>query len=110
MNNLIDLNSIGFTESSDPKNQGLGRKIGRYWVSKAVFERAQKLVNDAFATLTWDKPQTVRSICFHPDWASWSWGLRINLGRSLKYFVDQGMLPLTIVNQGKKGPRRYMHK
>ena len=108
MRNAIDLNSIRFSECCASKQAGLGLEIRGYWVQKSVFELAQKLINATFTTLTWNKPLQVKNICADPDWGSWPWGLRFKLGRCLKYFVEEGMLPLTIVNPGKGGPRRYM--
>ena len=88
----------------------LGLDVHGYWVQKSVFELAQKLIDGALDGLIWKKPLKVNDICFHPDWREWKLGLRIKLGRCLVHFVELGMLPLVIINIGKKGPRRYMHK
>jgi hypothetical protein len=41
-------------------------------------------------------------------WLSYRIGVRISLGRCLKYFAHQEMLPIREANPGKKGPRRYI--
>jgi hypothetical protein len=84
--------------------------IEGYWVQKSVFELAQKLIDATLHGLSWKKPLKVDDICFHPDWNDWKLGLRIKLGRCLVHFVELGLLPLVIINPGKKGPLRYRRK
>lgn len=86
----------------------LGIKIRGYWVRKSTFEVTQKLLEKNLPLLTWEKPLQSRDICCHKDWDSWRVSLRHNIGRCVRHFSEEGMLPLRIVNPDKGGPRRYM--
>lgn len=102
---------IDFQERSGSKAPGLGLLLpGNYWVHKSHFDEAWKLIHAANPALDWQGEQIAETLCADPDWKYRKCGIRIKLGRCVKYFVDQGMLPLKVANPGKKGKRKYIRK
>ncbi len=110
MDSYISLDGLVFTEHPNPQRSGLGMNVRGYWVEIHIFELTKKLINASFDQLPCDKKLEVSDICSDLNWNNWKYGLRLKIGRCLKHFVDQGMLNLTLMNSGKKGPRRYMRK
>lgn len=106
----MNLNNLHFYERSNRYGTELGMRVRGYWVQKSTFEQAAKLIEQNQHLLTWEKPLESRDICRHPDWDTWLVSLRHNIGRCVRYFSEDGMLPLWIVNPEKGGPRRYMPK
>ena len=106
----MDFGTFNFYERDKGYGRELGLKIRGCWVTKSTFELAAKLIEANQHLLTWEKPLESRDICRHQDWDSWRFSLRHNIGRCVRYFSEEGMLPMWIVNPDKGGPRRYMRK
>ncbi|HWI82693.1 hypothetical protein [Ramlibacter sp.] len=80
---------------------------GRYWVEQGYFELAWRLVWAHFRRVDWSRKQTAESLCNDPDWKDRRRGDRLKLGRCIKYFADNGLLPIWVCNPGKSGKRKY---
>jgi hypothetical protein len=96
-----------YQQSGSKENSEYGLHLKGYWVQKIFFEEAWMQAQLNIPKLKWDKPQTVVAICGDKNWKSRKVGVRIRIGRCLKYFVGEGMLPLCIANPNKKGSRKY---
>ena len=83
---------------------------GKYWVEKVLFKEAWTRIWKACPTGVWQGTQTTETLCEDPDWRARDCGVRIKLGRCVKYFVSEEMLPLKLSNPGKKGKRKYIQK
>jgi hypothetical protein len=102
---------ITFSQRSRSGKSGLGLVLpGGYWVLKIVFEVAWSAVRPRWSTLDWRVPQTAETLCSDQIWKPRTCGERIALGRCVKYFVTQEMLPLRVANPNKKGKRKYVRK
>jgi hypothetical protein len=80
---------------------------GRYWVEKGYFELAWDLVWAHFHSVNWSRKQTAERLCNDPDWKKRPRGQRLKLGRCIKYFATEGLLPIWECNPGKSGMRKY---
>ena len=98
---------IDFYERAGSINHEVGIHLKGRWVPKKNFETVWKGALMEISKLDWTHPQTAETISGVPDWKKLPVGYRISLGRCLKYFVDEGMLPLRIANPEKKGTRKY---
>lgn len=81
---------------------------GRYWVEKGYFELAWGLVWAHFSHVDWTRKQSAESLCNDPDWQDRRRGDRLKLGRCIKYFADQELLPIWVCNPGQSGKRKYL--
>ena len=106
----MNLQNFHFTQHRTHQTAELGVYLRGYWVTRSVLELAQELASANLPTLPWHKSLQAKQICFHPDWPKWSKTKKENIGRCLRRFHDDGLLPLTLVNPNKKGPRRYQRK
>jgi len=98
-----------FGESGRVDRPGLGIWLpGRYWGHKKWFERAWTLIHTEWSNLDWTVPQTAETLCNSKNWHSYDVPERIKLGRCIKYFVSNQMLPLKVANPKKKGKRKYL--
>ena len=101
---------IKFDERSGSAKSGPGLLLpGGYWVLKKYFEMAWTQVRANASGLDWRAQQTAESLLGETFWKPHKCGQRISLGRCVKYFVDQKMLPMRVANPGKKGKRKYAH-
>ena len=81
---------------------------GNYWVPKRYFDLMWQAANANWETLNWSEKQSAESIFGGKDkWLAHKVGGRIALGRCLKYFADNLLLPIAVANPGKKGKRFY---
>lgn len=102
---------IKFDERGEAAKSSLGLLLpGGYWVSKKVFELAWSQVRTRFSALDWKVQQTAESTCGEAFWKTHDCGVRIKLGRCVKYFADHDILPLRVANPKKKGKRKYSRK
>lgn len=84
-----------------------GLSLGGHWVEQGYFELAWRLVCAHFSRVDWSRKQTAESLCNDPDWKDRRRGDRLKLGRCIKYFADNGMLPIWVCNPGKSGKLKY---
>ena len=84
---------------------------GGYWVPKRYFELMWESALKQLPILDWSKDQTAETLFGGKErWLSHKVGGRIALGRCLKYFADNEMLPIKVANPKKKGKRKYTRK
>jgi len=101
------LDSINFDRYDDRYAQP-GRCLKGTFVPKREFDLMWQKVTASLPTLMPGKRYTSKQIFADSLWNDFPTGRRIALGRVLSYFVEQGMLPLRLVNPNKRGPRRYV--
>ena len=99
--------NIAFYERGGSDKPGLGQHLRGYWVGKKWFEIAWTNASVEFSKLDWAKPQTTESLCGEACWKANGFGNRLRLGRCIRYFADEGILPIQVANPGKKGKRKY---
>ena len=101
---------IAFYEEAGSGKHELGLHLKGRWVPKKNFQTVWTGALEEIPKLDWTHLQTAETISGVPNWKKLPVGYRISLGRCLKFFVDEGMLPLRIANPGKKGTRKYARK
>ena len=107
----MQFSDIKFLEHNWRYESSVGLYIRGYWVPKSLIDLMWASAVESLPTLDWSRKQGVVTIFGNKkNWVSLSIGVRIALGRCLKYFVAQGMLPISEANPGKKGPRKYVRK
>jgi hypothetical protein len=106
----MNFNDIDFYERGGTCKPVYGLHLYGYWVEKTFFETAWTHALEQLPRLDWKVPQTSETICISTYWQAQQIGDRLRLGRCVKYFVDQGMLPLQVANPGKKGKKKYSRK
>jgi hypothetical protein len=99
--------SIEFTTNNDRGGES-GRFVKGVWVPKREFSLMWSRATSLAPSVGNASPLTAKTVFADKSWEAFPLGKRIALGRVLLYFVEQGMLPLRLVNSGKKGPRRYV--
>ena len=103
--------NINFIKRQGCYGSSEGLNIRGYFVSRSLVELMWAQAAKSLPTLDWSRKQDVRTVFGDKDlWLSQRIRVRIDLGRCLKYFVDQHMLPMREANPGKKGPRRYVQE
>lgn len=104
----MKFSDIPFCESGRMDRPGLGLYLpGGYWLGKKTFEMAWKQVNKGLPAAGGTAKHTARSMCGENFWLDHTFGQQIGFGRCIKYYADQGLLPLTETNKRKKGSRQY---
>lgn len=98
---------IAFYERTGSDKPGFGRHLRGYWVDKKWFEVAWTNASVNFHKLDWTKEQTTETICGEACWKTSGLGTHLKLGRCVRYFADEGMLPIRVANPGKKGKKKY---
>lgn len=96
-----------FDTRHGPKGSSVGKKLSSHWVFKSVFLASWQRICQGIETADWGKRQTAKSLYNDVTWPKMSVGLRIAIGRCLRYFVDNGMLPLYVVNPQSTGTKFY---
>ena len=101
---------IRYYERRGTDKPGRGLHLpGGYWVQESLFCLMWRRAIETLPNIDWSKKQTVVTIFGDAElWVSQKFGVRIALGRCLKYFADHDMLPIRVANVGKKGPRKYV--
>ncbi len=84
-----------------------GLQFTRHWVFAGTVLSTWNRALKTIGTLTFGKQYRVQDIAPDPAWKNKKFGVRIAVGRVLKYLVKLGLLPLIELNPGKGGPRRY---
>lgn len=100
--------AIKYEKRSGPNGPMVGKYLGRPWVFKWIFEKAWARMCAEIVTADWNKKQTTKSLYNDPDsWLDWKFGVRQAFGRCLRYFVDNKMLPLKVLNPLARGTKYY---
>ena len=100
--------ALRYAKRSGKKGPSTGLTLGRHWVFQWIFRSAWGRFTTGLATADWTRPQTAKSLYNDPDWASMNFGVRIAIGRCLRFFVKHAMLPLQVINPYSTGTKRYM--
>jgi hypothetical protein len=117
MNNKSDITTgirhdlfadIQYERSMSKKGLAIGKRLGRPWVFQWIFNAAWKHFSAAIANADWRVKQCSKSLFGDAaEWGDFKFGIRQAFGRCLRYFVDQGMLPLRLVNPNATGTKFY---
>ena len=105
---MMKFADIKFGERGGSRANGLGLLTAGYWVEKEYFELAWTLIRADDPARDWHGKHTTVSLCNDPTWKNRRVGKRIKIGRCVKYFVNEQMVPLSETNKGKGGSRRYI--
>jgi hypothetical protein len=81
---------------------------GRYWVVQGHFDEVWELFWRSAHQLDPTRKHKTQTLCNDPAWHDRPRGQQIALGRCVRYFAEQGVLPITLANPGKSGPRKYL--
>ena len=85
-----------------------GKRLGRPWVFKWIFELTWQRICSAIGDADWSVKQSSKSLFGDQvEWGNINHGIRQAIGRCLRYFVDQGMLPLRVLNPDATGTKYY---
>ena len=80
---------------------------GRYWIVRGHFDEVWELFWRNAGDLDLARKHMTVNFCNDPNWYDRPRGQRIALGRCIKYLAANGVLPITLANPGKSGPRKY---
>lgn len=100
--------ALRFAKRSGKKGPSTGLDLGRHWVFEGQIRTAWERIRAGLATADWSRPQTAESLFNDPNWKSMKFGVRIAIGRCLRFFVNHGMLPLKVINPYSTGTKQYM--
>ena len=90
------------------KGSGVGKRLGHHWVFSWQFQTTWEKVCKGISAADWTKKQTAKSLFNDPEiWSAMKHGIRHAIGRCLRYFVDNGMLPLYVINPKSTGTKYY---
>ena len=89
---------------------GVGRHVRGCWVGKSSLEIMWQHASIAISQLNLSEQQTTETLFGKTEWRDVEFKRRLSLGRCLRFFVDNNMLPIKIANEGKKGKRKYLQK
>ena len=101
---------IKYEKRPGKKGAVIGMQFGAHFVFKWIFEDAWKNISTGIATADRYKFHTVESLFNNPEvWDGYATkGIHIAIGRCLKYFVENKMLPLFCVNPHASSNKLYM--
>ena len=88
----------------------IGQHLHGYWVSKSDFKLMWQYASVAMHQVDWSVPQSAETLYGKARWLDLKVGKRIALGRCLKYFAENDVLPVRVANPKKKGKRKYARK
>ena len=100
--------ALKYGKRNGKKGPSTGITLGRHWVFEWIFRSAWGRFTTGLATADWSKPQTAQYLYNDPDWTSMNFGVRIAIGRCLRFFVNHEMLPLKVINPHSTGTKLYM--
>jgi hypothetical protein len=100
----MEFNDIEFYEH---EKYGIGRHLRGRWVGKTTLELMWRHASASMHKVDWSELQTTESLYGNAEWRDVKFGRRYSLGRCLRFFADEGVLPITLANKGKKGKRKY---
>jgi hypothetical protein len=100
--------SLKFAKRITKKGPSTGLDLGRHWVYEGQIQTAWKRICAGLASADWNRPQSAKALYNDPRWDSMNFGVRIAIGRCLRFFVNHGMLPLQVINPTATGTKLYM--
>lgn len=101
--------AIEYIKHPGRKSTAIGLQLGAHFVFKWIFQDAWNHISGNIATADRFKFYTTESLFNDADaWAGFGTPIRIAIGRCLRYFVDNEMLPLFCVNPHATSAKLYM--
>ena len=79
----------------------------RYWITQHHFKEVWELFWRNVGKLNPARKHSTVALCNDQTWYDRPRGQRIALGRCIRYLGTEGVLPITLANLGKSGPRKY---
>lgn len=73
----------------------------------SIFVQSWEQFQQSLETADWSKKHTAKTLFDSPNWERMTFGSRIAIGRVLRFFVDNGWLPLRVANPKSSGTKRY---
>lgn len=89
---------------------GIGHHARGCWVGKKTFEIMWERASVSVHQVDWSELQTAETLYGKNEWRDVKFGRRFTLGRCLRFFEDNDILPIETANKGKKGKRKYRRK
>ena len=99
---------IPFRDRPGTMGQTTGILLGGHWILRWQVEFAWRQLLLNLPSMNLSVQRTTKFLLQDDSWASRKIGVRIGLGRCVRYFVVNRMIPLRLANPGKKGPRKYL--
>jgi hypothetical protein len=99
--------AMRFDTRNGPKGSSAGKRLGSQWIFKSVFLTSWQRICKGIKTADWSKPKSAKSLYNDVTWPNMGIGLRIAIGRCLRHFVDNEMLPLRVINPKSTGTKFY---
>ena len=81
---------------------------GGYWVPKADFVLGWNQVRNGLPPVGSTCAYTTKEMCDDEFWQSIKIGKKLAIGRCVRFFVTNKMLPLKLTNPKKRGSRKYV--
>lgn len=96
----------------DERNGKHGKQLGIYmrggfWVPKGDVLMAWKNAAAHYPLVDWGLKVCAATFFDYDEWKAFPFGKQLALGRCIRFFSDQEMLPIEVANPGKKGKRFY---
>lgn len=117
MNSLTDITpgirddlfaAIKYENRKGKSGTVIGMELGGHFVFRWIFQEAWKHISVGIVTADRCKFHTAKSLFNDADaWARFEKNESIAIGRCLRYFVDHGMMPLSVVNPNETGTKLY---
>jgi hypothetical protein len=85
-----------------------GKRLGFHWVPMSLFIQCWEQFQQSLETADWSKKQTAKTLFDSPNWTRMKFGIRIAIGRVLRYFVDTDLLNLRVINPKASGTKHYV--
>lgn len=105
MNNLED---ISFEERGSKRGtvKGIVMPSG-VWVAQEILELALQNAKSRLQDIDWRKKVCSATFFDPAEWKHFRFGKQLALGRCIKFFSVNGILPIEVANPDKKGKRFY---
>lgn len=83
---------------------------GGFWVPKCDIVMAWRNAKVRFESIAWTQKVGADAFFEKQEWKEFPFGKKLALGRCIKFFCVEGLLPIEVANPGKKGRRYYTKK
>ena len=100
--------AIKYEKRSGKNGTVIGMQLSAHFVFERIFQDTWKHISVSVVTANRCKFHTAKSLFNDPEvWDGYDKGIHIAIGRCLKYFVENNMLPLHCVNPHISGAKLY---
>jgi hypothetical protein len=108
MKNIIDITTqMEFDKGYGKYGPCEGKRLNHHWIFRSLFLTCARRFQENLERVDWSKKQSSQTLFDSPDWKRMKVGTRIAIGRILRYFVDNGWLPLRVTNLKVRGTKYY---